>query len=1042
MYYHDELYVRVMECPLADNSKKMSLAALWFLDGLHGKAISYPQTPTELLCYRLTSSHKVLTILTTMILAQMSFPLFYGTYCPWTEAMHPNYNHYSSDLQSLFSVLDVVFLLFYFADAAATLKITQSRRKRHSKDIWLIVRICCCGLFFVWSIINAATGSPLDFARCLAPIILISRRKSLRLIMLGVFRAARKCIPVFAFLFSIILFWSFLGFLVFRNVENANVQRFSSFSNSLRTCMMSFTAAQYHVFAADPFIDLNPLSSFFFVVLVMTSSILTAPIIISVGNREYRKYADLVFRRQLANRKEAIMAIHCALSSLSAEKCPEMASSAGVACAPVEKAGLVSRSVWLSFCHSVTTAHPINSIVVNLLFDMELDRQAAHTSDVRDDNGGRLEGVNCESLFRMCALLDTRFNVDAAALGDALAFADEDMQRSDEDGSEREQGDEGRGRTWKRWSCGTEETRSLSAPVHSSPPPAEILARHASSSTFGDDMSCSSFSNPMHEPRKQSQTPEPQTSRNDIAQSVCACLQQMWQEFALWSHKIYLHVRMHLKRVRRGVQQVVKLQLECKTIPILLPNGCKVLVIDIIDGAALIVVVAFLLAISDPGRTGRGWFTIGYLLLSWFWIKMLLLGASLGFHKYLKATLGVPVIVNTMSLVFMIMVDVETQTSGRDLLSAPFICLLIVHCTRLIASFSFLSETANVTAVAPLFFRVIFIIFCCIYMFGIFAHNRFCNMLRPEEAIGNDDVAPKWIPFDQQLNFDTFARSLYTMFEIATYGDWSVVQVAAKVSPVASYFFFYTYRFLMTLTILPILSSFIIQAFVTRSNSSKKEVQGSEDDDDDKQEGDDVGAGALKRQSRLGSSRSSRPSSVSQIPRVRADNDFVDVVKNDSCACAVELATIPADGKSSVNELPGVGEGQSIRRVYLDVAEDQADRADAAKRDSQTSGSPQHITTSACMLSCQAHAASEPAYVTDIVATDTNAQSKCSSISTEQRRKGSSFDDTLANPFPERNTLCNAPTKGSAHSNGECNAIADWMASGYCLHCRHLYHLH
>jgi hypothetical protein len=44
--------------------------------------------------------------------------------------------------------------------------------------------------------------------------------------------------------------------------------------------------------------------------------------------------------------------------------------------------------------------------------------------------------------------------------------------------------------------------------------------------------------------------------------------------------------------------------------------------------------------------------------------------------------------------------------------------------------------------------------------------------------------------------------------------------VAAKVSPVSSYLFFYTYRFIMSLIILPIMSSFIIQAFITRSDSS------------------------------------------------------------------------------------------------------------------------------------------------------------------------------------------------------------------------------
>jgi hypothetical protein len=298
----------------------------------------------------------------------------------------------------------------------------------------------------------------------------------------------------------------------------------------------------------------------------------------------------------------------------------------------------------------------------------------------------------------------------------------------------------------------------------------------------------------------------------------------MWHQILLTADPIYLVARQCMRRVRAVVQQLIRLEVSLDALPTIFAAPRRVKAINVVNTTALVFLVPQLIGVSDPGAAGNSWMAVGWILETWFWVDMTLRAAAMGFRKHLKYTFGVPFAVNMASLVLMAMVQRDMYSSGRDLLSIPFLSLLIVQCSRFISFLGILSDANNVTAVAPLFIRVTFIIFCWIYIFAVFGHNRFCNMLRPEEAANNDDVAPNWIPYEHQLNFHTFASSMYTMFEIATFGDWSVVQVAAKVSPVSSYLFFYTYRFIMSLIILPIMSSFIIQAFITRSDSSSTPV--------------------------------------------------------------------------------------------------------------------------------------------------------------------------------------------------------------------------
>jgi hypothetical protein len=86
------------------------------------------------------------------------------------------------------------------------------------------------------------------------------------------------------------------------------------------------------------------------------------------------------------------------------------------------------------------------------------------------------------------------------------------------------------------------------------------------------------------------------------------------------------------------------------------------------------------------------------------------------------------------------------------------------------------------------------------------------------------------------LNFSSVLMSLFTMFQLSAQSNWSIVMDAtAKQAGNRAYVFFYTYRLVMTLFVVPILMSFIMNSFVSavvkkdRRFRTKQEEQANRD---------------------------------------------------------------------------------------------------------------------------------------------------------------------------------------------------------------------
>jgi hypothetical protein len=114
-------------------------------------------------------------------------------------------------------------------------------------------------------------------------------------------------------------------------------------------------------------------------------------------------------------------------------------------------------------------------------------------------------------------------------------------------------------------------------------------------------------------------------------------------------------------------------------------------------------------------------------------------------------------------------------------------------------------------------------------VYSALTFNRFCavldaNLVQAEIDAGADDFISPWVTYANELNFRTFAGSLFTMFEISILGNWSSIMNSARQKELYwPLFWFFSFRLMMLLCIYPILNSFIIAAYIARKDLQAKQ---------------------------------------------------------------------------------------------------------------------------------------------------------------------------------------------------------------------------
>lgn len=266
-------------------------------------------------------------------------------------------------------------------------------------------------------------------------------------------------------------------------------------------------------------------------------------------------------------------------------------------------------------------------------------------------------------------------------------------------------------------------------------------------------------------------------------------------------------------------------------------------VYDSIFMFALHICLIFQLAhVSNPFAL-RNWHVFGWVLEAFFLLDMLMKYAVFGYRGLGKSKLSrlCETCINLSSFVAILVVASDRAgVYGEAYIQDPsnpspaLSVMIIIQSLRFFKLFFLINDQDIFEDIYPTVFRALFILFSVIYFFAVFAHSFFCSDMVASAAVLNaDDDASDWVPFASLLNFDSFSQSLFTMFELSTYSNWSVVMDAAeKQAGLRAYFFFYIYRLVMTLFVIPLLVSFIMNSFVSAVVKKDKRWQSKKDEED------------------------------------------------------------------------------------------------------------------------------------------------------------------------------------------------------------------
>lgn len=234
--------------------------------------------------------------------------------------------------------------------------------------------------------------------------------------------------------------------------------------------------------------------------------------------------------------------------------------------------------------------------------------------------------------------------------------------------------------------------------------------------------------------------------------------------------------------------------------------------------------------LSQPQRVAP-WFRFACVLETFFWLHLFVRIIAVGVRRFVSfyENRG-DTLLNIFSLIAIIKLGSEYYSKTYDFENSLSMgWYLLFQCGRLFKLFFAVNDVKIFEHMRPVLIRASFIYFSIIYFFAIFGYSYFCHALNVEDATNTSESndANQWVQYSNLLNFNTLLQSMFTLFEVSILGNWSIVMDAAVVStnkPASAYIFFYTYRLVITLFILPILLSFIIQVFLSALSMREKEL--------------------------------------------------------------------------------------------------------------------------------------------------------------------------------------------------------------------------
>jgi len=227
----------------------------------------------------------------------------------------------------------------------------------------------------------------------------------------------------------------------------------------------------------------------------------------------------------------------------------------------------------------------------------------------------------------------------------------------------------------------------------------------------------------------------------------------------------------------------------------------------------------------------KSWVRFGWFLEACFWCEMLVRLVALGEIAFMRRESYIArALINITSLVCMWMLGLSIPKS-----SPVLDVLVFVQCSRLFLLFWVEQGASAISKILKVAARCLFLLFSVIFFFSIYAQSSFCNAIDPARVeaalivetpsgpqLATDD-SYAWVNFQDILNFESYLQSMYTLFEVAVLGSWSMIMdAAAKSDPVKAFGFFYPFRLAIILAVLPLLNGLVIRSYVLIMDQSEK----------------------------------------------------------------------------------------------------------------------------------------------------------------------------------------------------------------------------
>ena len=226
------------------------------------------------------------------------------------------------------------------------------------------------------------------------------------------------------------------------------------------------------------------------------------------------------------------------------------------------------------------------------------------------------------------------------------------------------------------------------------------------------------------------------------------------------------------------------------------------------------------------------WVLIGLLILGCFTVEVVVKMTAFGPKKYLSYGEHIlDAFCVGAGIIFFVYESVSNSDGGT------LYNIALALRTLRVLKFLWLSETLHgllwtIIRLGDSLVKLFFILFVPLYMFATVAQQLFGSAI----TVDGSEAAKgtKWYPLRSELNFETGTNSMRTLFEITTVSSWNMVMEAADILYGNKQYtfwvelFFFSFRIIMTMMFVPVLTGFLIESFVVNFDIYEKNKAGIE----------------------------------------------------------------------------------------------------------------------------------------------------------------------------------------------------------------------